>query len=78
VEGFLPDICCSPASALRAASENIKATARLVGTVFVGDQVHQSNTAGAKVLASGSIEIETKTIVDNRYVLWRCLAELRS
>ncbi len=50
------------------ASDNNKASGRLEGTVFVGDQGHQSYTVGAKVLANGPVKIETETNTDGRYV----------
>ncbi|MFY9936062.1 MAG: carboxypeptidase regulatory-like domain-containing protein [Silvibacterium sp.] len=50
------------------ANDNGKVTGRLEGTVFVGDDGHQSYTAGAKVLASGPIKIETETTADGKYV----------
>jgi hypothetical protein len=50
------------------ASDNNKATSRLEGTVSVGDQGHLSYMAGAKVLASGPVKIETETNADGRYV----------
>ena len=50
------------------ASDNNKASGRLEGTVFVGDQGHQSYTVGAKVLASGPVKIETETNTDGRYI----------
>jgi len=50
------------------ASDNNKASGRLEGRVFVGDQGHQSYTVGAKVLANGPVKIETETNTDGRYV----------
>jgi hypothetical protein len=50
------------------ASDNNKASGRLEGTVFVGDQDHQSCTVGAKVLANGPVKIETETNTEGRYV----------
>ena len=50
------------------ATDNDRAAGRLDGSVFVWDHGHQSYTAGAKVLASGPVTIETETNTDGKYV----------
>ena len=43
------------------------ATARVEGTVFIGNPSEQSYVAGAKVLATGPVLIETETNIDGKY-----------
>ena len=50
------------------AGDNGKLTGRLEGTVFVGEDGHQSYTAGAKVQASGPVKIDTQSNADGKYV----------
>jgi outer membrane receptor for ferrienterochelin and colicin len=50
------------------ANDNSEPTGRLEGTVFVVDRGHQILTSGAKVQASGPVQIETETNADGKYV----------
>lgn len=49
------------------ANDNTSATGKVEGTAFLGDSDHQSYVAGAKVIASGPVRIETETNVDGKY-----------
>jgi hypothetical protein len=49
------------------ANDNTSATGNVAGTAFLGDSDHQSYVAGAKVIASGPVRIETETNVDGKY-----------
>ncbi|WP_035352852.1 TonB-dependent receptor [Edaphobacter aggregans] len=51
------------------ANDNGKQTGRLEGTVFVGDEGHQSYMSGTKVLASdGPVQFKTVTNADGKFV----------
>ena len=59
-------LCRFAPSAL--ASDNGKPTGRIEGTVFVGDQGHQSYSSGTKVLASGPVTTVTETNAEGKFV----------
>ena len=50
------------------ASDNDKPTGRIEGSVFVGDQGHQSYSSGTKVLASGPVTTVTETNAEGKFV----------
>jgi hypothetical protein len=49
------------------ASESSDATGKVEGAAFVGDPGHRSYVAGAKVVASGPVTLETETNADGKY-----------
>ena len=59
-------LCRFAPSAL--ASDNGKPTGRIEGTVFVGDQGHQSYSSGTKILASGPVTTVTETNAEGKFV----------
>jgi Carboxypeptidase regulatory-like domain len=48
-------------------SEGSNATGKVEGTAFVGDAGHRSYVAGAKIVASGPVTLETETNGEGRY-----------
>ena len=49
------------------AGEESSATGNVEGAAFVGDSGHRSYVAGAKVVASGPVTLETETNADGKY-----------
>src|ERR1700761_28931 len=49
------------------ANEDSNAAGKLEGAAFVGDPDHRSYAAGAKVVASGPVTLETETNADGKY-----------